>query len=43
MRYKVITNGFDDLDELAKMDPEHAKKALSLRLVDEILTLEEAI
>ena len=27
MRYKVITNGFEDLDELAKMDPGHAKKA----------------
>ena len=27
MRYKVITNGFEDLDELAKMDPGHAKRA----------------
>jgi hypothetical protein len=27
MRCKVITNGFQDLEDLAKMDPEHAKLA----------------
>ena len=30
MRYKVITNGFKDLEELAKKKPEHAQKACSV-------------
>ena len=30
MRYKVITNGFEDLEELAKMDPEHAQRSCNV-------------
>jgi hypothetical protein len=30
MRCKVITNGFQDLEDLAKMDPEHAKLACNV-------------
>jgi hypothetical protein len=30
MRYKVITNGFKDLEELAKKKPSHAKQACSV-------------
>ena len=30
LKYKVITNGFDDLDELAKMEPEHAERACNV-------------
>ena len=30
LRYKVITNGFDDLDELAQMEPEHAARTCNV-------------
>jgi hypothetical protein len=30
MRHKVITNGFQDLEDLAKMDPEHVKLACNV-------------
>jgi hypothetical protein len=30
MRYKVINNGFDDLEELAKMEPEHAARTCTV-------------
>ena len=30
MRYKVIINGFDDLEELAKMEPEHASRTCTV-------------
>ena len=45
MRYKVIVNGFDDLEELAKMEPDHAARTCTVirRSTGSVLTKDISI